>query len=203
MNKLTTILFTFALTTNAAYAEDKEPVEKVIHEPLKMEFEKPSVDDFEPVSNAGSCKLVIAPVVDARPNKETLGQKGDKPLFSNGVEAWSNTGMASLKDYGFNVVGANNLDSSSFIVEPMMYRLYSWPVQGFRIYGAIAMDVRITAPNGKVLHKKYRGTGSTNNGWNGDGEYVQAMNDAFNILLQRVADDIQSFCEEKGRLALN
>jgi len=159
-----------------------------------MKFERPNVDDFEPVSNVGSCKIIIAPVVDARPNKETLGQKGNKPIFSNEIDAWANVGLASLKNYGYSLVSANQLDDSTFIVEPHIYRLYSWPVQGFRIYGVVAIDIKVTAPNGVVHHKKYRGTGSTNNGWNGDGEYVQAMNAAFNILIQRLADDIKPFC---------
>ena len=198
MNKLLTILLSSALVISPAYAIEKDEITPVIHEPLKMEFERPSVDDFEPVTNIGSCKLVIAPVVDARPNRETLGSKGSKPLFSKEVDTWTNTGLASLKEYGYAVIDANNLDDSTFIVEPQVYRLYSWAVQGFRIYGAMAMDVKITAPNGKVLHKKYRGTGSTNNGWNGDGEYVQAMNAAFNIVLQRIADDIKPFCENSS-----
>jgi len=193
MNKLIYLLLSCALITGPAYAEDEAPT-RIAIEPLKMEFEKPSVDDFEPTSNVDNCKIAIAPVVDARRNRETLGQNGSKPLFSSEVDAWSNIGIASLKDYGYNVVSANNLDDSTFIIEPHMYRLYSWAVQGFRIYGAMAMTVKITAPNGKVLHKKYRGTGSTNNGWNGDGEYVQAMNAAYNIVIQRIADDLKPFC---------
>jgi len=198
MNKLFTIFLFSTLAFSTAYAEEKDSNTLVIHEPLKMEFEKPNVDDFEPVTNVGTCKVTVAPVVDARPNKETLGQKGSKPLFSEEVDAWSNTGLASLKDYGYSVINANNLDDSTYIIEPQLYRLYSWPVQGFRIYGAIAMDIKITAPNGRVTHKKYRGTGSTNNGWNGDGEYVQAMNAAFNILIQRLADDIKPLCENRA-----
>ena len=198
MYKLLNIFLFASLAFNSAYAEEKENTTLVVHEPLEMKFEKPTVDDFEPVSNIGHCKIIVAPVVDARPNKETMGHKGSKPLFSDGVDAWSNTGMASLKDYGYSMVSANNLDDSTYIIEPHLFRLYSWPVKGFRIYGAIAMDVKVTAPNGKVMHKKYRGTGSTNNGWNGDGEYVQAMNAAFNILIQRLADDIKPLCKNNS-----
>ncbi len=186
------LLYTLLLSTlivSTAYAETQNGIE-----PLEMKFEQPNVDDFEPVSDIGRCKIIIAPVVDARPNKETLGQKGNKPIFSNEVDSWANIGLASLKNYGYSLISANQLDDSTFIVEPHIYRLYSWPVQGFRIYGVVAMDIKVTAPNGVVHHKKYRGTGSTNNGWNGDGEYVQAMNAAFNILIQRLADDIKPFC---------
>jgi len=192
MNKLTYTLFLSALVCSPLYAE--EAPEKIVHEPLKMEFEKPSVDDFEAVENVATCNVAIAPVIDIRPNKETLGTKGSKPLFSKDVGEWANIGMASLKDYGYSLQDTDQ--PGAFIVEPQLYRLYSWPVRGFRIYGMLAMDIKITTPTGQVINKKYRGTGSTNNGWNGDGEYVQAMNDSLNIVVQRIANDIKPLCKK-------
>jgi len=158
-----------------------------------MNHEPESVD-VVPAPLAGACSIAIAPAVDIRPNKETIGHEF-KPILSGDPAPWVGAALDDLKRYGYAVqrVDSPGPKPGMIVVRPELYRAYTWHGH-LRINGMVAMNVEFITPSGKHIRKKYRASGSKNNWAGATAEYMTALNYAMNNAIARIAGDMTRLC---------
>ena len=144
----------------------------------------------------GTCPVRIVATVDARQNKETVGQSMNGALLSGDMSKWVSAGLGDLASFGLKVEsGGDPLPpADGLLVKTSLTRAYIWHV-GFKIFSMVALKAQFVDKNGVVQEKYYRAHGDKSNIWGADSEYVTTLNYGLNNLLPVMAKDISSLCK--------
>lgn len=194
---LVTSLVLMSVGTIAA-VENQKPVpleykSKVVKTTKKTTTKKSrSTAKQQVVVPAYECKVDVAPVVDERNNKVTLGASWSDPLLPEGLDTWLNT--VREKEL-VNKTRTWNGDKQ-LLIKPSVTRLYSY-AESMNIHGVIALKVEYWLDNKLVQTRSYRGMGSKANMMNALGEYATALNYAVHEVAPEVLADVKNYCTKK------
>jgi hypothetical protein len=161
---------------------------------VSMAYE-PNSTDAPPVRLAGACAITVTGIGDQRNNKETVGSEF-RPLLSPDPLPWVEKSLAQLGAYGYTVSRAASAKPGEVALSADLRRAYTFHGP-LRLNGVVAIDARITAPDGKRIEKKYRAFGSKTNMWGAVDEYMTALNYAMNNLLGQMSADLLKVCANK------
>jgi len=196
MTKITTMIagFTALLLGNATVAATtSESGDKV-----EMKYDAAAIEPGAKPFRASNCTLRIVPTVDARQNKETIGQGMRGALLVSDVAPWMTEGLEHLRDFGFVVstASADNAASAAdgVTIRTSVTRAYTWQI-GFKIFSMVAVKAEFFDHNGVLQQKYYRAHGDKTNMWGAKEEYVTTLNYGLNNLLPFIAHDVQSLCK--------
>lgn len=164
------------------------------NEPLSMKYSAVTNDlPFKTLPNA--CAVRLAPVVDARQNKDTLGANAGMALLSGDAGAWSTDGLRNLSTFGFKVedVKSDVANNGVLTLEPQIIRAYTWQI-GLKLFATVVVKMNYLKADGSVEHKTYRASGNKTNMWGANYEFMDALNYAFNNFLRDLATDVEQRC---------
>jgi len=186
------------LLSHAAFAATATPNES--GDKVEMKYDAAARETAAKPFPAGTCKLHIAPAVDARQNKETIGQSISGALLAGDIAPWMTEGLGHLRDYGYDVSPMGAGDSSpaddGVTIRTSVTRAYTWQI-GLKIFSMVAVKAEYLDHNGMLQQKLYRAHGDKSNMWGAKDEYVTTLNYGLNNLLLFVAWDLQSLCKGK------
>jgi hypothetical protein len=136
-----------------------------------------------------TCNVSIAPFLDARENKQTLGSTWSLPLIPNDVAAWlesirKDDLLAKTKRWN----GSKNLE-----LKPKVKKLYSY-AESMNIHGVVSLEVEYWVDGKLEKTTYYRGMGSKANMMNALNEYGVALNYGVHEVIPRIIADAKSFC---------
>ena len=180
---------TTAAPTSASAYESGETVE--------MKYDASAAEASAKPFRAGNCKLQIAPTVDARQNKETVGQWMKGALLVGDIAPWMNEGLSHLRDFGYAVSTAHADTAPAtdgVTIRASVTRAYTWQI-GLKIFSMVVVKAEFLDRNGVLQQKYYRAHGDKTNMWGAKDEYVTTLNYGLNNLLPFVARDLQSLCK--------
>lgn len=152
----------------------------------------------KPLPAAAGCTLRIAPAVDARQNRETIGMAlGAGALLAPDVSPWMTDGLGHLQAFGYKV-SAGPVDGAAaadgITMRASVTRAYTWQI-GLKIFSMLAVKAEFSDRNGLLQQKYYRAHGDKTNMVGANSEHVTTLNYALNNLLPFVARDLQSLCK--------
>lgn len=145
---------------------------------------------------SNGCAVRVAPAVDLRQNKETIGAGVGGPLLTGDIGAWVTDGLLHMKNFGLDVGTGQAAPPRGVLVKTSLTRAYTWQI-GFKIFGMVALKAEFVDANGAVQQKYYRAHGDKTNMWGADSEYVTTLNYGLNNLLPVVAQDLTALCQGK------
>ncbi|KVG22012.1 hypothetical protein BGV67_00190 [Burkholderia ubonensis] len=143
------------------------------------------------------CAVHIVPTVDARQNKETIGQSINGALLVGDIGPWVTEGLGHLKDFGYTVTeGSADAPPAAdgVTIRTSVTRAYTWQI-GLKIFSMVAVKAEFADRNGVLQQKYYRSHGDKTNMWGAKTEYVNTLNYGLNNLLPFIARDLQSLCK--------
>ena len=203
MTKTTTLIAALAAllfanaSASAATATDSatESGDKV-----EMKYDAAASETGAKPFRAGTCALRIVRTVDARQNKETIGQSMGGALLAGDISPWMTDGLGHLRDFGYTVSDASPADAApaadGVTIRTSVTRAYTWQI-GLKIFSMVAVKAEFLDRNGVLQQKYYRAHGDKTNMWGAKDEYVTTLNYGLNNLLPFVARDLQSLCKGK------
>lgn len=145
----------------------------------------------------GLCPIRIVPTVDARQNKETIGQVFPRgPLLSGDLSPWITAGLNDLKSYGATLDAGGEAvpPQDGLLIKTSLTRAYTWQV-GLKIFSMVALKAQFLNKNGVVQEKYYRAHGDKTNMWSAESEFVTTLNYGLNNLLPVLAQDLATLCK--------
>ena len=108
---------------------------------------------------AGTGRLQIAPTVDARQNKETIGQSMGGALLAGDIGPWMTEGLGHLQDFGYTVSAAGAAPAADGVtIRTSVTRAYTWQI-GLKIFSMVAVKAEFLDRNGVLQQKYYRAHG--------------------------------------------
>lgn len=148
--------------------------------------------------HTGTCPLYIAPSLDARQNKETIGASmSGAALLVEDVRPWMNDGLGHLKNYGYpvsEITDGASPAADGVTLRASVTRAYIWQI-GIKIFSMVAVKAEFLDRNGVLQQKYYRAHGDKTNMWGANSEYVTTLNYGLNNMLPFIARDLQSLCK--------
>ncbi|MFL9922624.1 hypothetical protein PQR62_00005 [Herbaspirillum lusitanum] len=199
MNKTSIRMIMLVLAAAAGFQVQAQtaPAAPAGDQPLSMKYDAVANDiPFAPLKNA--CAIRMLPVVDARPNKETLGANFGAALLSGDAAAWSADALQNLSQFGFKVETIKVADGRpGLTLLPQITRAYTWQI-GVKLFGTVVVKVDYLKPDGSVESKTYRASGNKINMWGADYEFMTTLNYAFNNLLRTMASDVEKRCAKQA-----
>jgi hypothetical protein len=179
---------TASATSSASESGDK----------VEMKYDAAARESGAKPFRSGNCKLRILHTVDARQNKETIGQSMSGALLAGDIGPWMTQGLEHLKDYGYEVSVANPADATpaaqGVTIRTSVTRAYTWQI-GLKIFSMVAVKAEFQDHQGVLQQKYYRAHGDKTNMWGAKDEYVTTLNYGLNNLLPFIARDLQSLCK--------
>ncbi|KVO19544.1 hypothetical protein [Burkholderia ubonensis] len=175
-------------------ASDSESGDRVAMKYDVADSEASTMSSFHASS---PCAVHIVPTVDARQNKETIGQSTSGALLVDDISPWMTEGLGHLKDFGYTVSAASAAAppaADGVTIRPSVMRAYTWQI-GMKIFSMVAVKVEFADRNGVLQQKYYRSHGDKTNMWGAKSEYVNTLNYGLNNLLPFIAHDLQSLCK--------
>jgi hypothetical protein len=144
-----------------------------------------------------ACPVLLAPLIDARLNKETIGA----PFFGKSalvgpIESWMKDGLSELKTYGASISPSGSVATPAgkeIAMEVKITRAYTWQV-GLKIFSTITTKMKYISAGGAIQEKSYRVLGDKTNMWGAQSELVTTLNYGLNNLLPTLAFDLQVVC---------
>ena len=165
---------------------------------VEMKYDVAASETGAKPFRAGTCALRIVRTVDARQNKETIGQSMSGALLAGDVSPWMTEGLGHLRDFGYVVSTASPADAApaadGVTIRTSVTRAYTWQI-GLKIFSMVAVKAEFLDRNGVLQQKYYRAHGDKTNMWGAKDEYVTTLNYGLNNLLPFVARDLQSLCK--------
>lgn len=152
-----------------------------------------TVNDLVPAKLNGACAINIMHISDQRFSKESIS--AEFPVQASAAEPWIDSGLDSLKAYGFTIQRAQTPVPNALNLDVRLIRAYTWYGQ-MRINGMVALDVDLMTAADRRM-EKYRALGSKSNMWNGKSEHVTALNYAFNHTLHQMAQSLATECAQR------
>ena len=198
MNYLSTVFAGVVVLVcfQSSLAADTSPAES--GDRVEMKYDPMAREAGTKPFGGGACAVRIVRAVDARQNKETVGQSMNGALLADDVGPWMTAGLSQLKDFGFVVTAAPTADNSVAIegvtIRMSVKRAYTWQI-GLKIFSMLAVKAEYLDRNGLLQEKYYRAHGDKTNMWGAKDEYVTTLNYGLNNLLPLVARDLQSLCK--------
>lgn len=198
MTTTTTLIasLTALLLGNAAVAATDSATES--GERVEMKYDAAASETGAKPFRAGTCALRIVRTVDARQNKETIGQSMSGALLAGDIGPWMTEGLGHLRDFGYVVSTASPADAApaadGVTIRTSVTRAYTWQI-GLKIFSMVAVKAEFLDRNGVLQQKYYRAHGDKTNMWGAKDEYVTTLNYGLNNLLPFVARDLQSLCK--------
>jgi hypothetical protein len=198
MTKTTTLIASLAalLFGNAAVAAADSATES--GEKVEMKYDAAASETGAKPFRAGTCALRIVRTVDARQNKETIGQSMSGALLAGDIGPWMTEGLGHLRDFGYAVSAASPGDAApaadGVTIRTSVTRAYTWQI-GLKIFSMVAVKAEFLDHNGVLQQKYYRAHGDKTNMWGAKDEHVTTLNYGLNNLLPFVARDLQSLCK--------
>lgn len=199
MNQTKTILagLAAALLCHAAIAAETGAAASESGERVTMKYD---VADSEVGAmssfHASACAVHIVPTVDARQNRETIGQSLGGALLVDDVSPWMTEGLQHLQDFGYTVslAAADAPPAADGVtLRTSLTRAYTWQI-GIKLFSMVAVKAEFADRNGVLEQKYYRAHGDKTNMWSARSEYVDTLNYGLNNLLPFIARDLQSLC---------
>jgi hypothetical protein len=142
------------------------------------------------------CPVFLAPIVDTRLNKETIGAPFSSSILIGPIENWVKDGLIELKRYGVPINPTDALRvpaGKEIVMQATVTRAYTWGV-GLKIFSTITAKIKYIASTGNTYEKSYRVLGDKTNMWGAPGEALTTLNYGLNNLLPTLAFDLQSVC---------
>jgi len=200
MTKTTTLIASLAalLFGNAAAAATASVSAAESGDKVEMKYDAAASETGAKPFRAGTCTLHIVRAVDARQNKETIGQSMGGALLAGDISPWMTEGLGHLRDFGYAVSTVNPADAApaadGVTIRTSVTRAYTWQI-GLKIFSMVAVKAEFLDRNGVLQQKYYRAHGDKTNMWGAKDEYVTTLNYGLNNLLPFVARDLQSLCK--------
>ena len=193
---LAALLFANANASAAAAAATDSATES--GDKIEMKYDAAASETGAKPFRAGTCALRIVRTVDARQNKETIGQSMGGALLAGDIAPWMTDGLGHLRDFGYSVATVDAADAppnaDGVTIRTSVTRAYTWQI-GLKIFSMVAVKAEFLDRNGVVQQKYYRAHGDKTNMWGAKDEYVTTLNYGLNNLLPFVARDLQSLCK--------
>jgi hypothetical protein len=168
------------------------PAVAMAAEKVTLVYEPQTADNTPRRLVSSTCTVALAPVQDGRNNRETIGHEWEA-IVADGAVPWVTAAADRLKAYGFDVVETSTPPAGSIGLAPTLIRAYTFHGP-MRINGMVALDSRLTLPNGQVEQRKFRASGNKANMAGSASEYVTALNYAINNLMDNVAQQLAPLC---------
>jgi|GEM_PF-1736229 len=201
MTKFTTLMLgaTAALLCTSAFAAEDPEVAAQSGDKVAMKYNAGDRENVQrPMpSTQTACAVHIAPTVDRRQNKETVGQNLSGALLAGDVSPWVTDGLRQLKDYGFTVSDTTAdapVADDGVTVRTSITRAYTWQI-GLKLFSMVAVKAEFADRNGVLQQKYYRAHGDKTNMWGASSEYVTTLNYGLNNMLPFIAKDLASLCK--------
>jgi len=163
--------------------------------PLEINYDR-TVREAPAAQYSDLCPIRVAATVDARQNKETIGQSMNGALLSGDMSKWVTDGLADLKNYGAEVEVGTGEDRphKGLLIKTTLTRAYTWQV-GLKIFSMVALKTQFVNSDGVIQEKYYRAHGDKTNMWGASSEYVTTLNYGLNNLLPVIAQDLVLLCK--------
>ncbi len=144
----------------------------------------------------GACPLNMVRVVDARPNKDTIGESFSGALLSPDISQWVTDGMLDLKSYGepVTLVSQDAVPDNGLLLKARVTRSYLWQIGG-KMFSMLALKVQIIGKDGVLEDKTYRAHGDKALETSVEGDAGSTLNYAINNLLPVMAQDMAALCK--------
>ncbi|MES2672661.1 MAG: hypothetical protein V4660_00405 [Pseudomonadota bacterium] len=193
-----TTSFLYAATTKKPTSNDSQIVylKKVNHKttkPAEKKLKKSKADvpvaEVEEAKINSVCKIDFSDFQDVRPNKETVGSNFKRSLQPIGLDVWFKDAEIDLWEKRITMPGTGRM----ITLQPKVYRLYAY-AQSMNLHGVMAIAVDFVVDGKVVETRKYRGFGSTMNGWGAEYEYYQALSYAAHDVMPQVLKDVPEIC---------
>lgn len=167
----------------------------VANTPLAMNYDR-TVRETMATQYNDLCPIRVAATVDARQNKETIGQSMNGALLSGDMSKWVTDGLADLKSYGAEVEVGSDVDRphKGVLIKTTLTRAYTWQI-GLKIFSMVALKTQFINSDGVIQEKYYRAHGDKTNMWGASSEYVTTLNYGLNNLLPVIAQDLVLVCK--------
>ena len=180
------LAFLCALSATAAQAQTETPPE--------LKYDR-KIRDHLLRREEGVCPLNMVRVVDARPNKETIGESYKGAVLSPDINQWVTNGMLDLTSYGepINLVTEDTVPGDGLLLKTAVTRSYLWTVGG-KMFSMLVLKVQIIGKNGLVEDKTYRAYGDKALETSIEGDAGSTLNYALNNLLPVMAQDMAALC---------
>lgn len=192
-------------------------------EPLDMIFEQPAAPRATSIANTSGvvdvpeaellrlsrpCTLLVTGVDDLRRNKDFVGNStfmfvgtGATPIFMQSLRSgdagkWTRSAIGSLQRYGFQVqdgAPAPELAVNQISAKVGLRLAHTWATPGFNLVSHVVLKVNYLTPSGPV-EREYHGMGSRMNGYNGNSEYMTALNRGIDEALKGIAVEGGALC---------
>jgi hypothetical protein len=143
-----------------------------------------------PAAAAGTrpCRVVVATVDDERPNKETLGTVGERPLQADGVRDWVADSVAALAR------GEDARPAPDVATRIGIRQVFASAPTSRQIEAVVALRAMFSAADGRVSERNYRGVATRLNLIGGGKEFAAALNDALTTAVAQIAEDAARLC---------
>jgi hypothetical protein len=145
-----------------------------------------------PCAAAGAPRVWIAGIVDARPDTSSLGSIGARPVSSADVTAWIDGELAALASPGFTArAGGEPNAGDRLAVRTRILKAY---VDGVNVTktAVLVLGAELTAPDGAVTRRTYRGQTAGVNWWGSEGEAAAALREAAANCLEQLRADVET-----------
>ena len=141
------------------------------------------------------CVVHLAPALDQRQNKQTLGHGAAGPIVAGDAAPWLDAGLERMAGQGVAVRRAvgDGPAPDGLLVRPALVRLYFWPAQG-KLISMLAVRVAFTDRNGVAQEKTYRAYGDAATRSSAPRELVAALNLDLDHVRQVMAADLVALC---------
>jgi hypothetical protein len=144
---------------------------------------------------ASLCRVRVAEVVDARHDGAAMGYIGGRVIHAADAAAWTRSGLISIGEDGHLALVDNpSPDGADVVVSAELLKAYM-QTQTEAKAATVVVRVHYVRRGGASETQTYRGSDTSLNWANGDGETEHALNRAMAQVLAAVRLDIYKQCE--------
>jgi hypothetical protein len=147
-----------------------------------------------------SCRIVIAAVRDERPNRETLGYFGTRPLVAEHVTEWIQSRLGTLSRDGYTLQSAPGdfMPTTSYLTgEVGVRRIYARTLT-MTFEAVVTIAGRFRGGEDGMTERQYRGSSTKVNWMGGNWEIIGILNEALDDALSQMGEDLKMLCGREG-----
>lgn len=140
-----------------------------------------------------SCEVYLEKIDDLRADKEHMGSVAGRPIHGVDMLTWLSTGLSTLDAAGYRM-DSEPSQAANLVVDVELLKAYL-ESQSTSIASTIVVRVTYKRPDATVLGQQlYRGSDTSLNWANGDGEINTDFKLATADMLQKVQPDMGRYC---------
>ena len=167
---------------------------------LNLPYASVATNRVDQSEKSGSCRVVIGAVKDERANRETLGLSGARPLVAEHVTEWIQSRLENLSRdaYTLQTAAVDNTPAPSDVIgEVGIGRIYARTLT-MTFEAVVTITGRFRSGEDAVTERQYRGSSTKVNWMGGNWEIVGILNEALDMALSQMGEDLKTLCLRNG-----